>query len=49
MMKIAVVGSGISGIGASYYLGKKHYVDLYESDTRIGGHTPVSYTQHRAH
>ena len=36
MMKIAVVGSGISGLGASYYLGKKHYVDLYESDTRIG-------------
>ena len=39
MMKIAVVGSGISGLGASYYLGKRHHVDLYESDTRIGGHT----------
>ena len=39
MMKIAVVGSGISGLGASYYLGKRHDVDLYESDTRIGGHT----------
>jgi predicted NAD/FAD-binding protein len=38
-MKIAVVGSGISGLGASYYLGKRHHVDLYESDTRIGGHT----------
>ena len=39
MMKIAVVGSGISGLGASYYLGKRHHVDLYESDTRLGGHT----------
>jgi predicted NAD/FAD-binding protein len=39
MIKIAVVGSGISGLGASYYLGKRHHVDLYESDTRIGGHT----------
>ena len=38
-MKIAVVGSGISGLGASYYLGKRHDIDLYESDTRIGGHT----------
>ena len=38
-MKIAVVGSGISGLGASYYLGKRYHVDLYESNTRIGGHT----------
>ena len=38
-MKIAVIGSGISGLGASYYLGKRHDVDLYEHDDRIGGHT----------
>ena len=39
IMKIAVVGSGISGLGASYYLAKRHDIDLYEHDTRIGGHT----------
>ena len=40
-MKIAVIGSGISGLSASYYLSKKHRVDLYEKDDRFGGH---SYT-----
>ena len=38
-MKIAVVGSGISGLGAAYILGKNHQVDLYEKDQRLGGHT----------
>ena len=40
-MKIAVIGSGISGLSASYFLSKKHHVDLYEKDDRFGGH---SYT-----
>ncbi len=37
-MKIAVVGSGVTGIGAAWALKNKHEVTLYESEDRPGGH-----------
>ena len=40
-MKIAVIGSGISGLSSAYYLSKKNEVDLFEKDNHFGGH---SYT-----
>lgn len=38
-MKIAVVGSGISGLGAAWLLSRRHEVVLFESEDRLGGHT----------
>jgi len=37
--KIAVVGSGIAGISASYLLSSKYNVHLFEKKNRLGGHT----------
>jgi predicted NAD/FAD-binding protein len=38
-MKIAVVGSGISGLTAAYVLKRKHEVHVFEAGDYIGGHT----------
>ena len=38
-MRIAVVGSGISGLASAWLLSQLHEVVLFESDTRLGGHT----------
>ena len=40
-MKIAVIGSGISGLSSAFYLSKKYKVDLLEQNDHFGGH---SYT-----
>ena len=36
--KIAVIGAGISGMGAAHALAKDHRVVLYEAENRLGGH-----------
>jgi predicted NAD/FAD-binding protein len=37
-MKIAVIGAGVTGLGAAYALKDIHAVTLYEKDPRLGGH-----------
>jgi predicted NAD/FAD-binding protein len=37
-MRIAIVGGGVSGLGAAYALKDVHDVTLFEQDARLGGH-----------
>lgn len=39
MSRIAVVGSGIAGMGAAWLLSRRHEVVLYEASDYLGGHT----------
>ncbi len=36
--KIAIVGAGISGLSAAYYLSEDHDITVYEAEPRLGGH-----------
>jgi predicted NAD/FAD-binding protein len=38
-MRIAIVGSGIAGMGAAWALYREHEIVLYEKEPRIGGHS----------
>src|SRR3982751_1771352 len=38
-MKIAVIGTGISGLGAAYLLGPHHVITVYEKNDYCGGHS----------
>ena len=38
-MKIAVIGSGISGVYAAHYLSQQHQVTVFEANPYLGGHT----------
>lgn len=38
-LRIAVVGSGISGLSCAWLLSQRHEVDVFEADGRVGGHS----------
>ena len=44
--RVAVVGSGISGLSAAWILSKNNSITLYEKDERLGGHTNTVEVPH---
>jgi uncharacterized protein len=38
-VRIAIVGTGISGLGAAWLLARHHDVHVFEREARLGGHT----------
>ncbi|HVT73634.1 MAG TPA: FAD-dependent oxidoreductase [Lacunisphaera sp.] len=38
MPSIAIIGSGIAGLGSAWFLRHEHEVTVFEADDRIGGH-----------
>lgn len=45
--KIAVIGSGISGLSCAWLLNQNHQVTLYEKDDRLGGHSNTVSFDHQ--
>ncbi|HEX4634830.1 MAG TPA: FAD-dependent oxidoreductase [Rhizomicrobium sp.] len=49
MARIAIVGTGIAGLGSAYLLHPRHEITVYEKAPRIGGHSrtvTVNYDGH---
>jgi predicted NAD/FAD-binding protein len=44
-MRIAVIGSGIAGLGSAWLLGRDHEVTLFEANDYLGGHTHTHQVQ----
>jgi predicted NAD/FAD-binding protein len=46
-LNIAVVGTGIAGMSASWLLDQGHRITIYEQNARIGGHSNTVPGRHR--
>lgn len=44
-MKIAIIGTGIAGLGAAHYLYPHHQLTLFEQNASVGGHSHTVTTQ----
>lgn len=45
MESIAIIGTGISGMGCAHYLQRSYQLDVYEQNSYVGGHTNTVYVK----
>jgi hypothetical protein len=45
--RVAVIGAGISGLGAAWHLAPSHQVTLFEAEGRLGGHARTRWAGRR--
>jgi uncharacterized protein len=46
MTKVAIIGTGIAGLSASYLLSPRHQITVYEKAARLGGHSRTITVDH---
>ena len=39
MSRVAIIGSGIAGLGCAWFLHRRHEITVFEADDHIGGHS----------
>ncbi|HSZ72703.1 MAG TPA: FAD-dependent oxidoreductase [Cytophagaceae bacterium] len=44
-MNIAIIGTGIAGMGCGHFLHKKHNLTFFEQNNYVGGHTNTAYVE----
>ncbi len=42
-LKVAIIGTGLSGMAAAWLLTKRHGLTVYELDERLGEHTNTAH------
>ena len=45
---VAIIGTGIAGLSASWLLSKEYNITVYEKNNRIGGHSNTCYVDKTA-
>jgi uncharacterized protein len=47
MEKLAIIGTGIAGMGAAYFLNKDYDITLFEKNNYVGGHTNTAVVKEK--
>jgi predicted NAD/FAD-binding protein len=43
--KLAIIGTGVAGMSAAYFLKDEYEISVYEKNSYIGGHTNTVYVE----